>query len=92
MFGVGAVVEKPSHALVTMELSLFQRLVVPPPICSNPVTWWKTHEGQFPNVDFLTKQVLGILGFHFEIERMFNLDSVLKALKHYSLQVQIWTK
>jgi hypothetical protein len=88
MFGVGAVVEKPSHALVTRELFLFQRLVIPPPMCSNPVAWWKTHEGQFPNVDFLTKQVLGILGFQFEIEKMFSLISVLKALRHCSLQVQ----
>jgi len=66
MFGVRAFVEKSSWALVIRELSLFQRLVIPPVMCANPFTWWKTHEGQFPNVDFLTKQVLGITRFQIE--------------------------
>ncbi len=55
MFGVGAFVKKSSRALVIGELSLFQRLAIPPSMCANPLIWWKTHEGQFSNVGFLTK-------------------------------------
>jgi hypothetical protein len=32
--------------------------LLPPPICVDPLVWWKTHEGQFPNVDFFAKQVI----------------------------------
>jgi hypothetical protein len=63
MFGVGAFMEKTSWALVIGELSLFQRLVIPPLMCANPLAWWKTHESQFPNVGFFAKQIFGILGF-----------------------------
>jgi hypothetical protein len=42
-------------------------------MCASPLAWWKTHEGQFPNVGFFTKQVFGIPRFLIEIERMFNL-------------------
>jgi hypothetical protein len=44
-------------------------------MCANPLAWRKTHEGQFMNVDFLNKQVLGISGLQIEIEKMFNLNS-----------------
>jgi hypothetical protein len=57
-------------------------------MCTNPLAWWKTHEGQFLNVGFLTKQVLGIPRFQIEIERVLNLANVLTILKHYYLQVQ----
>jgi len=57
-------------------------------MCANPFVWWKTHEGQFPNVDFFIKQVLGILRFQIETKIMFNFVSVLTTLKRYCLQVQ----
>jgi uncharacterized Tic20 family protein len=88
MFGVGASMKEFSQALVIGELFLFRRLVIPLLMCANPLIWWKTHEGQFPNVGFLGKQVLGILGFQIETERMFNLINVLTTLKCYHLQVQ----
>jgi len=55
MFGVGACVEESSLTLVIGELFLFQRLAIPPSMCANPLVWWKTHEGKFPNVGFLAK-------------------------------------
>jgi hypothetical protein len=55
MFGAGAPMEKSSQTLVIGESSLFRRLVIPPSMCANLLVWWKTHEGQFPNVGFLAK-------------------------------------
>ncbi len=37
MFGVGVFVKKSSWALVTRELFIFQRLVIPPPMCVDPL-------------------------------------------------------
>jgi hypothetical protein len=61
---------------------------IPPRMCVNPLAWWKTHESQFQNVNFLTKQVFGIPRSQIETKRVFNLASVLIALRHYYLQVQ----
>ncbi len=85
MFGVGASMEKISWALITRELFLFWRLAIPPPMCVDPFAWWKTHEGQFPSVGILAKQVLGILGFQIEIEIMFGLVGVLTTSRHCHL-------
>ncbi len=63
-------------------------LFIPSPMCANPLAWWKTHEGQFQNVNFLARQVFGILRSQIETKRMLNLASVLIALKRYHLQVQ----
>jgi len=49
--------EESSWTLVIGEVSLFQMLTIPipPSMCANPLVWWKTQEGQFPNVGFLAK-------------------------------------
>ncbi len=88
MFGVGASMEESSRALVTKELLLFWRLAIPPPVCTNPFAWLKTHEGQFLNVGFFVQQVFGILRFQIEIERVLNLLGVLTTLRCSHLQVQ----
>jgi hypothetical protein len=77
MFSVGASMNFFSWELVNGELFLFQRLVIPLPMCVDPLVYWKTHEGQFSNVGFLAEQVFMILGFQIEIEKMFNLIDVL---------------
>jgi hypothetical protein len=68
MFGVGASMENSSRALVTRKLFLFWRLVISPPMCANPLVWWKTHEGQFPNVDFFAKQVFKFSSFKLRLK------------------------
>jgi len=68
MFGVGSSMEKSSRALVIKKLFLFWRLAIPPPMCVDPLVWWKTHESQFPNVDFFAKQVLGFSGFKLRLK------------------------
>ncbi len=45
------------------------------------------HETQFPNVNFLAKQILGILRSQIEIECVFNLTGVLTTLRRYRLHV-----
>jgi hypothetical protein len=85
MFGVGTSMEKSSWALVTTKLSLFQRLSIPPSGCVDPLAWWQTHEGQFANVVFLGKQILGTLGSQIETKKVFSLVGVLTILKHYYL-------
>jgi hypothetical protein len=48
--------EKSSCAFVVAKL--FTMLVT----CVDPLAWWWIHENQFPNVGFLAKQILKILG------------------------------
>jgi hypothetical protein len=81
MFDVGASIEESSRALVTIKLSLFKRLFVLPFIYGDPLAWWCIHEGQFPNMGFLAKQILGIPSSQVEIERVFNLVGVLTTLR-----------
>jgi hypothetical protein len=55
----------------------------------DPFAWWKTHEGQFSNVGFLTKQVFGIPRFQINIKKMFSLAGVLITPRRcHLLQVQ----
>ncbi len=46
------------------------------------------HEGRFPNVAFLAKQILGVLGSKIETEWVFSLARVLIVLKCNHLQVE----
>jgi hypothetical protein len=68
MFGIGASMEKSLWALLISELSLFWRLSIHLSMCANPLGWWQTHEGQFPNVGLFTKQILRIPKSQIEIE------------------------
>ncbi len=78
--------EELSHALVVGELSLFRRLSISPTTCVDPLAWWWIHEIPLPNVSFLGKQILGILGSQIENKRVFNLVGVLTTLRCYRLQ------
>jgi hypothetical protein len=46
------------------------------------------HEGQFSNVGFLAKQILGMLSSQIETEWVFSLARVLTVLRHYYLHVE----
>jgi hypothetical protein len=79
--------EETSCTLVVAELSLFRRLSISLATCVDLLIGWRILETQFPNVNFLVKQILGILRSHIEIERVFNLASGLTTLKCCRLQV-----
>jgi hypothetical protein len=49
------------HRLLNNELSLFHHLHVKPEHHLLPLTWWKSHELQFPNICFIARKILGIL-------------------------------
>ena len=51
-----------------------------PKSAEKPLQWWKIHEGQFPTVVFLARQILGIVGSQIETERVFSIAGVLMAL------------
>lgn len=74
--------------MVVGELSLFRRLSIPSSACADPLAWWLMHEGQFPNVGFLAKQILGIPSSQIKIEQVFNLARVLTTLRCRRLQVE----
>lgn len=63
------------------ELSLFRRLHIDPKDCENPLAWWKDHEVQFPNVGFLARQILGIVGTQVETERIFSVVGLITAAR-----------
>jgi len=73
--------------LVTGQLSLFWSLSILLFKCVDHITQWWTHENHFPNVDFLAKQILGILKFEIETKKTFSLVGVLTTLRLYYLQV-----
>jgi len=50
----------PLCAFALVELFLFKRLSILLVACENPFVWWHNHEGQFSNVPFMTKYILGI--------------------------------
>ncbi len=81
IFGVNVSIEKHSYVFVVGELYLFKRLFIVPTSCVDPLVWWCIHETQFPNVGFLAKQILGILGSQIEIECVFNLVNVLTTFQ-----------
>jgi hypothetical protein len=46
----------------------------------NLMAWWKTHEVQFSYVGFVAIQILGIMGFHIEAKRIFNIVNICTNL------------
>ncbi len=81
MFRVGASFKESSRALVTKESSLFMKLSIPSSASKDPLIWWHNYEGQFSNVAFLAKQILGISRSQIETKRVFSLVGVLIALR-----------
>ncbi len=45
-----------------------------------PLQWWEKHESMFPIVGFCAKQILSIICFQIEIERIFSLVGILISL------------
>jgi hypothetical protein len=80
--------EDSSHVFVAGKLYLFRRLFILTFACVDPLSFWQHHENQFPNVGFLTKQILEILGSQIKIDHVFSLTNVLTTLRHCHLQVE----
>jgi hypothetical protein len=52
------------------------------------LSWWQFHEKHFPNVGFLAKQILEIIGSQIKIENARNFVGLLIALWSCCLQVE----
>lgn len=74
------------------ELSLFRRLHIDPKDCENPLAWWKDREVQFPNVGFLARQILGIVGTQVETERIFSVVGLITAVRRRHIGPEILDK
>ncbi len=51
-----------------------------------PLVWWEKHESLFPRIEFLARQIIGILRSQIEIECIFSLVGILTNLRRYFLQ------
>jgi hypothetical protein len=67
---------------------LFTRLPIFQATCNDPLAWWCINEGQFPNITFLAKQILGKLGSQIERKSVFNLVRVITFLWCCNLQIE----
>jgi len=47
----------------------------------HPLQWWEKHEAMFLTIGFLVHQILRIVGFQIETERIFSLVGILINLR-----------
>ncbi len=52
-----------------------------------PLQWWEKHESMFRTIGFCARQILGIVGFQIETERIFSLVGIFTSLRRYRLQL-----
>jgi hypothetical protein len=76
------------QGLLKNEISLFHHLHVKLEHYLLLLTWWKSHELQFPNISFVARKILKILGSQIETKRIFNIVGVLTSLCHCRLGVE----
>ncbi len=80
---------EPTMELVNRELLIFKFYYVNVKDIKCPLQWWEKHESMFPIVGFCARQILGIVGFQIEIERIFSLAGILTSLRRCHLQLEI---
>jgi hypothetical protein len=77
---------EPTTKLVNRKLLIFRCYQVDVKNIKCPLQWWEKHESMFPIVDFCARQILGIIGFQIEIEKIFSLVRILTSLRRCRLQ------
>jgi hypothetical protein len=65
---------------------MFRRFQVDVKYIKYPLEWWVKHKFLFQIVAFLACQILGIVGFQIEIERIVSLARIVKFLKRCRLK------
>ncbi len=71
---------EPTMKLVNKELLTFKRYQVDVKNIKRPLQWWEKHKSMFPTIVFCANQILGIVGFQIETERIFSLTGILTSL------------
>ncbi len=80
VFGSLASIKEATMGFIRVEILFFKRIVVSiDPF--NPFTRWAKHEQWFPNLTYVSRQVMGIVHSQIEIERIFILVRVITSLK-----------
>jgi hypothetical protein len=80
LFGVVTSIQEATKGLLKAKLFLFHIFHMENVDSLDPLMWWTTNESRFPNVGFLARQILGIMGSHIETMRIFSVASVLTSL------------
>jgi hypothetical protein len=90
LFGEPTSTEEANESLLKSKLSLFHWIVVLEEDLKSLLAWWKTHESQFLNVGFLTKQILGIPRSQMKTECIFSIAIVLTIYSTTNWVLIIW--
>jgi hypothetical protein len=90
LFGELTSTEEANESLLKSKLSLFHWIVVLEEDLKSLLAWWETHESQFLNVGFLTKQILGILRSQIKTECIFSIAIVLIIYSTTNWVLIIW--
>jgi hypothetical protein len=69
-------------SIIKEQLTHFRAKKVTNDECKDPLTWWRTQEGHFSYVGFVTCQILGIVGSYIETKKVFNIVGICANL-HY---------
>jgi len=87
VFGSLVSTKEIAMGFIRVELLFFKRIAMPiDPF--NPFTRWAKHEQWFPNLTYVSRQVMGIVGSQIEIERIFSMVRVITSLKRCWLGIE----
>jgi hypothetical protein len=67
-------------SIVKEQLTRFRTKKVNEEECKDPLAWWRTHMVHFSYVGFVTQQILRIVEFQIEVEKLFNITSICTNL------------
>jgi hypothetical protein len=81
IFKMTSSTSEPTRELVNRELLIFKHYQVDVKDIKCALEWWEKHESLSPTIGFCVKQILGIIGFQIEIERIFSLVGILTSFK-----------
>ncbi len=83
---------EPTMKLINKELLIFKRYQVNVENIKSPPQWWEKWKNMFPTIGFCARQILEIVGFQIEMERIFSLAGILtNLLRDVAYNQKIWT-
>jgi len=79
---------EPTKELVKRKFLVFKRYQLDVKDIKCPLQWWQKYEAMFPTVGFLARQILSVVEFQIEIERIFSLVGILTNFMRCHLQTK----
>ncbi len=86
IFGMIANISDPTIKLVNIELVIFRCYQVDVRDIKWPPQWWEKHESMLFTFGFCVGQILGIVGFQIETNKIFSLVGILISFRRCHLQ------